>query len=285
METNRIRQFVAIAESGSFRQAAEILNISHSGLSKSMVVLESEIGHSLFVKEGRGVVLSDFGRGMISKFRDVLDAEKALLQPFSKGQNKVLRIATFEVFSTYFTPEIVKLFPEHFFQLRERLPGDIEKALADNISDIGITYEPVPTAGIEHLRICEVEMGVFVAAGSFKKVTLDDLPFAAPIRPVGSSPSLVCGLDGWRDDLKARNIVYQVDMLESALALARQGLCAVFLPVFLAKLHNSGKQKLARLEFKNYKHKKHYVYIAKRKSTAEDRSFKKVAKVIRGVVR
>ena len=42
MDTNRLRQFCAIAELGSMTKASKLLHITHSGLSKSMKLLQEE---------------------------------------------------------------------------------------------------------------------------------------------------------------------------------------------------------------------------------------------------
>ena len=60
METNRLRQFCTVVETGSFRKAADILGISHSGLFKSIKTLEEEVGFVLFLPSGRGIVVVEF---------------------------------------------------------------------------------------------------------------------------------------------------------------------------------------------------------------------------------
>lgn len=44
MDTKRLRQFCAIAETGSLTKAAELLHITHSGFSKSMKLLQDDLG-------------------------------------------------------------------------------------------------------------------------------------------------------------------------------------------------------------------------------------------------
>ena len=61
METNRLKQFCTVKETGNLRKAANLLGISHSGLSKSMKALEEELGFPLFQSNGRGIVVTDEG--------------------------------------------------------------------------------------------------------------------------------------------------------------------------------------------------------------------------------
>lgn len=56
-----IRSFLKIAELKSFTSAAEMLDLSQSGLSKQLHQLEEFLGQSLFHRTGRGVSLTSAG--------------------------------------------------------------------------------------------------------------------------------------------------------------------------------------------------------------------------------
>lgn len=58
----QIRHFLAVAEHGSIGGAAEALNLSQPGLSRSIRALEDALGTALFERRARGVELTDFGR-------------------------------------------------------------------------------------------------------------------------------------------------------------------------------------------------------------------------------
>jgi DNA-binding transcriptional LysR family regulator len=61
MELTQLRQFLAVAERGSFSQAARALNISQPGLTRSVKRLEGELGAQLFSRRPRGVELTHAG--------------------------------------------------------------------------------------------------------------------------------------------------------------------------------------------------------------------------------
>ena len=119
---------------------------------------------------------------------------------------EITRIGTFEVFSTYFLGKALKSYAMDFqFELRELIPGELEQALKENLVDLGLTYLPIPTAGIEHLKVGQVHMKIF-GHKTYEKLPFEKLPFAIPISPVSGSPTKVQGLDGWPDDKVARSI-------------------------------------------------------------------------------
>ena len=62
MTLNQILYFQKAARLENYHQAAEELYISQPSLSRSMAVLESELGVALFEKKGRGVTLTKAGQ-------------------------------------------------------------------------------------------------------------------------------------------------------------------------------------------------------------------------------
>ena len=58
--------FVAVVESGSFSRAAEQVHRSQSAVSMQMKKLEQMTQRSLFVKNGRGVSLTEQGQTLLN---------------------------------------------------------------------------------------------------------------------------------------------------------------------------------------------------------------------------
>ena len=58
----QLQYFTVLSETLHYTRASEKLHISQPSLSYAMSELERELGASLFVKQGRGVVLTKFGR-------------------------------------------------------------------------------------------------------------------------------------------------------------------------------------------------------------------------------
>jgi DNA-binding transcriptional LysR family regulator len=249
METNRIRQFRVIVETGNLRKAAEILAISHSGLSKSMKALEVELELTLFHPSGRGIVISDAGMRFYERCKRFLDELDRLLIGSIPVNTPNLRIGSFEVFTTSFVGPLLKTYlPDTLVDIHELVPGRLEEALLFNKVDIGITYEPIPRKGVEYVKAASLLMGAYALQGNFKDGDLSEIPFIVQASPLEGAPSGVKGRDAWPDEKISRNVRYRVDLLATGLEIARQGLAAIFIPRFIARMHNDTVAREFRLD-------------------------------------
>jgi len=286
METNRLKQFCTIVETGNLRKAAELLGISHSGLSKSMRTLEEETQLSLFLPSGRGIVISDDGMKLYRGCSDFFAEFDRLLGKRDRKLTPTLRIGAFEVFTSYFAGQMVKSYlTDCEVEIHELVPAKLEEALLLGQVDIGITYEPVPRSGIEYVKITQIQMGAFALKDQFKGQELSKIPFVVPVSPLEGAPSGVKGRDGWPDERFERQIRYRVDLMATGLELVHQKLCAIFIPRFVAELHNQLIRTDLRLEElrlpSSFDTVKRDVFIVKRASTRESADMKKVARALR----
>jgi DNA-binding transcriptional LysR family regulator len=256
METNRLKQFCVVNETKNLRKAAEILNMSHSALSKSLKVLQEEIGFVLLQQVGRGIIVTEVGKDFVSKALALLDLEKQIL-----AKNNIFteqfKIGSFESFSTHLLGmKWSKYFLDLPLQIHEFGSGQLEKAVYDGIIDAAITYEPVPMRDVEFISIGRVTMGTYHRKGFFKKMEFSQIPFVAPLIPSIGTPSSAKGLDGWPEHDYPRNIKYRVDLMESGLALVRSGQAAIFIPDFVAKSQNIAMGEDYKLVERSFSHLK-----------------------------
>ena len=68
---DKLRIFHAAAEAGSFTQAAQILQLSQSAISRQVNALEQEIGVPLFYRHARGLLLTEQGEVLYNTTHNV----------------------------------------------------------------------------------------------------------------------------------------------------------------------------------------------------------------------
>jgi DNA-binding transcriptional LysR family regulator len=74
MISRRVRHALAVAETGSFSRAAELLGIAQPPLSQSVQRLEQELGVALFERSPRGVRLTPSGEAFLADARQAVAA-------------------------------------------------------------------------------------------------------------------------------------------------------------------------------------------------------------------
>ncbi|MBD8121836.1 LysR family transcriptional regulator [Pseudomonas lutea] len=82
---NAVRAFEATARLNSVSLAAEQLNVTHGAVSRQLKVLEEHLGVALFVKDGRGLKLTDAGIRLRDVSADALDRLRGVCAELSHG--------------------------------------------------------------------------------------------------------------------------------------------------------------------------------------------------------
>jgi len=80
LNLNHLSQFVAVADAGSLREAAKTLGLSQSAITKSLRLLEAELGVSLVERHTRGSTLTIYGQELLSHARLVCNEVKLTRQ-------------------------------------------------------------------------------------------------------------------------------------------------------------------------------------------------------------
>ena len=289
METKRLHQFRVLAETGNLREAANLLHLTHAGLAKSIRVLEAELGIQMMTRDGRGIKVTPQASALLVEMKHCLDSEEKLRRKavgLDARSRRTVTIGTFEVFSTYFCPEIVSSLPaETQIRCEELIPGPLEEAIANGRVDFGITYLTVPRGELDHIEVSRVRIGVY----GLKKFLAParkfiDLPFVVPLSAVEGTPNKVRGLDGWPDDRIPRNIRFAVGLMETAIALMRSGHGVAYLPKFIAERHNEiVRPEFALHELPSPMKVGHLqpIYALKRKDRDEAGSFRAICRALR----
>lgn len=285
METNRIRQFIVLVETKHLRKAADLMHTSHGAFHKSMQVLQEEVGQSLYTLEGRSIVITPEGRAFYERSKEFIEAEKKLLAR-ERSPEITFRIGSNETLSSFLVAPFWKSYFESMPVLcRELLPGRLEEAVAGGMVDAGLTYEPSPLDGVDFVSLGRVEMGIYGKKEVVSKRELDEIPFVAPVRPLETIPSGARGLDGWPESTVPRRVLYRVDSLSTAMGFVEQGLGAIFIPHFVARVYNGrfGHERHLVAADRPKALKKVYreIYLVQPKGATESKEVRQLAKMVR----
>ena len=108
LDTDQLRSFLAIVDTGSFTRAADRVNKTQSAVSMHVRRLEERLDRPLFVKHGRGARLSADGERLVEHARRMLAVEAAALADMTaKGLSGRVILGIPDDYAEPFLPDIV----------------------------------------------------------------------------------------------------------------------------------------------------------------------------------
>jgi len=146
----QISYFIAVAESGSFRRAADMLDITQPTLTVQIASLEERLGLVLFERSRSGATVSPVGRELLPHARRVLEESRGFhdLASTLGGEGAgTYRLGVTPTLGPYLLPTILPNihaeFPDLKFYVREAAPTDLEEELRSARHDLILTTLPI----------------------------------------------------------------------------------------------------------------------------------------------
>ncbi|MFV0334592.1 MAG: LysR family transcriptional regulator [Tropicimonas sp.] len=115
-----LKRFVAVAEAGSLRRAAEQIGLTQPALTRSIRLLEEQIGAALFERRARGIHLTALGVRVLSHARHLLretQLAETEIRALREGERGTLRLAAAPVWMQSILPHALARLHESHPQL------------------------------------------------------------------------------------------------------------------------------------------------------------------------
>src|SRR5919204_1643212 len=156
MTIQQLTYFLAAVEHGSFSAAAEALHLAQPSLSAQIRRLEGELGVKLFVRRGRGLVLTEAGRALRPEAENVLQAVDQAATSVAEVRELRGGTAAFGTFGSatyYLLADYVDDFRRRHPDVRLRVVGQNSSEVADAVRDgrleAGLIVLPVDDHGLD----------------------------------------------------------------------------------------------------------------------------------------
>ena len=283
MNLNQVKHVIEVAEEKSFTTAAQKLFISQPSLSKSIKLLEKELGTELF--ERNPIKLTFAGKIFVEKAKKILaeiEDVKIEISDISNQSKTQLVIGVPSHRCYYFIPKILvklnKEFPNCFIKIVE-YPTHLLKTMIEDVK-VDLFIGPVSPDNTNYISNHICDENVFIAYRNdlginCQKEEIDlklfnncHFIFLSEELSLGQIERKIC-----EDNDITINSVIECHNAETALAMVREGLGVSFLPElfvkFLPKDDNICYKKIKRMEYKRnlsifYKRDKYLIKPAKR---------------------
>jgi DNA-binding transcriptional LysR family regulator len=164
--TTGYRYFAAVAEAGSVRGAAQMLNVAASAVSRQIILLERQFDLALFERRGRGLRLSSAGEILLNGLKSAVQGHEATLDHLDalRGLKRGrVRIATVESISVSALPDLLALFAADHpgVEVVVTVAGSdaVTDLVRDHDADIGFTFNPATLGGLAVKLVKDMQIG------------------------------------------------------------------------------------------------------------------------------
>jgi DNA-binding transcriptional LysR family regulator len=187
MTPSQLQTFVAVADSGSVREAAERLVVSQSAVSSVLAALQEELGVRLVQRNGRGLRLTEAGQVFARYGRRILGLwDEARVATVAKAdpEHGRLRLAAVTTAGEHVVPPILAAFrrahPSVEVILEVGNRSRVWELLAHGDADLGVGGRPPPGGQVVSLATTDNELVVISAppegsAAAAREVTVAQL--------------------------------------------------------------------------------------------------------------
>lgn len=144
MEKNQLEQFVTVVESGSISKAAKILYLAQPNLSKTMQLLEEEMGQKLLLRSHKGVETTPIGKELYYHAKNILERFDMIDEWKNMHQKTLPCYLKVSISSLFLDKRILHEFSrqtdsmETYIQFHETTPKSVLEDIVTGEAELGI---------------------------------------------------------------------------------------------------------------------------------------------------
>ncbi|CAG5072725.1 HTH-type transcriptional regulator YofA [Dyadobacter sp. CECT 9623] len=248
MNTNDLKIFEAVAETGSFTKAAAAMFTVQSNVTARIKSLEEEFGAELFSRTSRKVELTAAGKTLMQYCKQIsnLIAEAKSDVQSSTRVSGSLRIGCIETTMALKVPEMINHFEEHFPDVDLTFKSDMRNALINDVLnfnlDAAFVSGPINLSGLDQIRIREEQLVIVTAS---KGPNMEELLAKQPVKIVvfGQGCIFRARLESW---LSSKGIVHYkstvLNSIEGIINFVEAGLGMTILPEEVVSQYYAGRK-------------------------------------------
>jgi LysR family transcriptional activator of nhaA len=230
---NHLRYFWFVAHEGHLTRAAKELHISQSALSVQIKTLEEQLGHDLFERQGRRLVLTETGRMVLDYADSIFKTGEDLLYQLAhhhEVERRAFRVGAISTLSRNFQMEFLKpLLGKEDVELivssgsMVELLGQLETHHLDVALTNQVPQRDAATPWVSH-RISDQPVSlVGDPAFAESKLSLEDLLATEPLILPSMNSNIRIAFDALIERLEIRpHVVAEIDDMTMLRLIARE---------------------------------------------------------------
>ncbi|GAB3445487.1 LysR family transcriptional regulator [Massilia solisilvae] len=230
-----MRAFVALAKTGNFTLAAQLLHLSQSALSGLIKELEAALGTRVVDRSTRKIALTDIGRELVPLFSQIiddLDGALANIEAHTRLKKGLVRIAAPQLMACTLLPRAIAAWQAQHPDVQVRLADCAVESVAARIlsgeADVGIAPEREPAPALDAQLLFELPFALVFPKehplAQRERITWQDLADYPFISLQGQfTERLLADMHGALREVTLKP-AYEVAFMTTALAMVSSGL-------------------------------------------------------------
>jgi DNA-binding transcriptional LysR family regulator len=186
MKIRHLKYLVAVAKDRSFTRAARRLHVSQPSLWAAIKNMEDRLGSDLFVRERRGLELTDGGQAFVHHIERALteiNLAESRMRELTAAKSDLLQIGglapAIHLVLQKILPELRRRWPNLIFQFERTHTAQIIDGVHRGEYHVGMCWSPFPRRGLDVCTIAQDRLTAVVPAthrlASRNVITLTDL--------------------------------------------------------------------------------------------------------------
>ncbi|MGC3993024.1 MAG: LysR family transcriptional regulator [Propionicimonas sp.] len=171
MDEQTLQTFLVLADTENTRDAAALLRVNQSNVSRALARLESDLGTALFTRRGRTLQLNRTGaafRADALRIVEGFDLGRRHVEALA-GPQGTIRLGFLQSVALWAVPRLVRhhraTAPGSRFELRQGFARDLFGWIGTDALDVAVVTAPGPaTSGIAWRRLVDQRLAVAVPA-------------------------------------------------------------------------------------------------------------------------
>lgn len=167
---NKLDLFLTVEQHGSFKKAADFMNIDRSALSKQIKNLDDGLGVRLLNRTTRSISVTNVGTEILKNaatIRDILDDTQRIADTYHTEPRGTIRIAGPSLFGRlYLTNAVNNFLAKYPFTNIELVLDDEQSDIINNRFDIALRVGPIRDSNFIAVKLADKKRAI-LASRSF----------------------------------------------------------------------------------------------------------------------
>lgn len=239
IDLRALRNFVAVASSGSISRAAEVQHLAQPALSLQIKRIEQDLGTELFTRHPRGVALTEAGEKFLTHAIDILKRIDVACEEIRLGSSEpsgVVAVGAPQSVARYLAlpvvASVVQQWPQVHLQWTEMGSAYVPEEILRGRIDLGLTFGAEPDARLRFTRMLDEDLLLYASPLTLArllgpdKAPMDTIGLRAlqnlPIIMPSAGHSLRTCIDGYLERAGVRlRVIAEVNSVPLLLELAQ----------------------------------------------------------------